>query len=267
MRAKKFIVYFLIALLAFFLCTIGQIVAATPQGTFTNWNWEPPTNGYSSLENSFIIEDVTPDAPYFWSHQFQFVNGHGYGGYMGLQSNGSRVNGTVGKTAVFSVFNSGIAATVGFCEVRQAGFDGYDIAGSSCRTAYEWVIGHKYRMQTEIAQKEPDGTWWNGWITDETTHIKTFLGSIKVPPAWHGMGAWSVMWTEYFGDKPDTCDALAYSRVHFYPPTANNGTVKPSDTSNELSTDVDCTNSKITNVSTGTVQEMGNPRQRKSITP
>ncbi len=258
---RKRLIHILWILGVALLCLLQPTFAATPQGTYTNWYWEPPDTGYRSLVHSLKIEAVTPDAPYFWSHQFQLVNGDV--GYIGLQSNGNRVDGTVGKTAVFSVFKSGIAASPKvspkLCEVKQNGFDGYDIAGSSCRTAYEWTIGHKYTMWTKISQVENDGTWWDGLIKDENTGLVTFLGRIKVPPTWRGMGAWSVMWTEYFGEKPKVCTELSYSRVRFYKPTANRGTVQPSRTSNEFSKPVDCTNSRITNTKNGTIQEMGNP--------
>jgi hypothetical protein len=230
--------------------------AATPQGTYTNWNWSPPAEGYNSLEHALTVEAVTTDAPYFWSHQYQFVGGDG--GYIGLQSHGSRVNGTVGKTAVFSIFSAGIEATPGACQVQQASFDGGTGAGSSCRIPYEWVIGHTYQMRTARMGADATGTWWGGWVKDTSTGVETFIAQIKVPLAWKGIGAWSVMWTEYFGAQPSSCDLLPYSRVRFNQPTANGGTVVPTSTSDFLSTSSTCTNSKITDVTSGVIQEMGN---------
>jgi hypothetical protein len=256
MHTTKSVFYFLLAIPLVFLAVIPQSLAAMPQGTYTNWNWSPPSTGYSNLQHSLSIEDVTPDAPYFWAHQFSFVNGDV--GYMGLQSHGSRVDGTVGKTVVFSVFKSGIAATPESCHIDKKGFDGYeDMSGSSCRIAYDWVLGHKYTMRTEIVKKDETGTWWGAWIKDENEDVETFIANIAVPSTWGGIGDWTVMWSEYFGEHPATCEALPYSRVHFYPPTANDGSATPSGTSNELSKGTSCTNSEVTNAPEGTLQEMG----------
>ncbi len=256
---KKSLILFLV--FALLISGVGVYMlrkssAATPQGTYTNWNWSPPANGFDSLEHSLTIESVTNDAPYFWSHQFRF--GDGDGGYMGLQSHGNRVNGSVGKTVIFSIFSAGIAATPGSCSVEQAGFDGYNTSGSSCRVAYEWVQGRKYTMRTARLGSDSNGTWWGGWIMDTTTGVETFIAQIQVPPIWKGISYWSVMWTEYFGAQPATCDQLAYSRVKFYPPTANSRTISPTSTSNSLSQGTTCTNSKITNTTDGVIQEMGN---------
>jgi len=239
--------------------------AATPQGTYTNWNWNAPAEGYNSFEHNLLIEKVTPDATYFWSHQFQIVGGDG--GYIGLQSHGSRVNGTVGKTAIFSIFSSGIAGTAGSCIVQQAGFDGYNTSGTSCRVPFEWVEGRTYKLRVAYMSTDSTGKWWGGWVTDTSTGVETFIAQIKVPTTWKGLGAWSVMWTEYFGVQPATCDQLPYSKVRFYTPKAN-GSILPASTSNFLSTSSTCTNSAITNFTGGTIQEMGNPLyQAPTTTP
>lgn len=229
--------------------------AATPQGTYTNWSWSAPAEGYNSFEHNLLIEKVTPDSTYFWSHQFQMVGGDG--GYIGLQSHGSRVNGTVGKTAIFSIFSSGIAGTAGSCIVQQAGFDGYNTSGTSCRVPFEWVEGRTYKLRVAYMSSDSTGKRWGGWVTDTSTGVETFIAQIKVPTTWKGLGAWSVMWTEYFGVQPATCDQLPYSRVRFYTPKAN-GSIVPASMSNFLSTSSTCTNSAITNFTGGTIQEMGN---------
>lgn len=249
---------FIIAAIGAYFVIFGH--AATSQGVQSNWVWgNKPPEGYANLTHSLMVEEVTPNAPYFWANQFNFVNGDG--GYMGLQSRGSRVNGTVGKTVIFSIFSAGIAGTPGSCSVEQAGFDGYDTSGTSCRVAYDWQPGRKYTMHSEQTGVEADGTWWSAWITDTTTGVKTFIARIKVPPAWKGMGDWTSLWTEFFGGAPATCDKLPYSRVRFYAPTRtlNGANAIPTNAYNYYYQGTDCKNSRIGDFNGGTIQEVGTP--------
>lgn len=239
--------------------------AITPHQTYTNWNWSPPAEGFNSLKHQLTIDAVTPNAPYFWSHQFQFIGGDG--GYIGLQSQGNRVNGSVGKTAIFSVFGAGLAATPGNCVVEQAGFDGYNTSGSSCRIPYEWVQGRAYRLRTVKQTADSSGTWWAGYVQDTSTGAETLIGQIKLPPSWKGHGAWSVMWTEYFGAKPATCADLPYSKVRFTKPWANAGTIRPVSTSNYLTETSECKSSTITNGVDEVTHQMGNQNLAGTPTP
>lgn len=230
--------------------------AEVPQGTYTNWDWNAPSDGYTSLQHSLTVEAVTPNAPFFWSHQFGFVNGDG--GYIGLQSSGSRVNGTQGKTAIFSVFGAAIDATAGSCVMEQGGFDGGTGSGTSCRVPYEWEVGRSYTMRTAKTGADSGGTWWTGWVKDNASGVETKIAEIKVPATWKGHGSWSVMWTEFFGASVPSCDLIPYSRVRFTKPIANNGSATPSSMSNYLNDRITCPSS-ITNVSNGVVQTNGNP--------
>lgn len=233
--------------------------ALTVQGTYTNWFWNPPSEGFNTVEHGLTVEAVTPDAPFFWSHQFKLINGDG--GYIGLQSNGSRVDGTRGKTVVFSIFNAGIEGSpANHCKVEQKGFDGYaGSSGTSCRIAYDWQTNHKYNLRVAIYSRESTGNWWIASVEDTTTGEKTWIAKIKVPATWKGLGSWSSMWTEFFGVKPATCELLPYSRVRFYAPVANNGTVQPTSKSNYMPSGTDCPTSSITNFTGGSVQQFGNP--------
>ena len=233
---------------------IFRSLAATPQGTYSSWKWlaakgSGPTSGFTSLEHSLTIESVAVNAPYFWSHQFGFEGGDG--GYIGLQSNGRRVNGTIGKTAVFSIFSSGIAGLpAASCSVEQAGFDGYNKSGTSCRIPFEWSVGSTYNLKVALLAQDNSGSWWAGTINGQE------IARIRVPRAWHGLRPSSIMWTEYFGPKPNTCKDIPYSRVRFSQPVAN-GTIRPVGGSPSVSTGTDCKNSKVSAVGAGWIHEVG----------
>ena len=254
--------------LSFYL--VFRVGAATPQGIQSNWIWNPPADGFTNLESSISIEQVTNGSPYFWANQFNFKGGDG--GYIGLQSGGSRVNGTYGKTAVFSIFSAGIYGTPSNCKVEQAGFDGYAGGGTSCRIPFEWQTGRKYSMRVLKTASDSQSTTWTGSIVDTTSNTDTFIANIKVPKSWQGMGDWTSAWTEYFGTKPSSCDKIPYSKITFFRPTRTIQTTAALG-SKDVKTEpavhinfynyyyqpVDCTNSKITNFNGGTVQEVGNP--------
>jgi Domain of unknown function (DUF3472) len=232
-------------------------VNPTPKGTYTNWYWSPPTDGFTEMEHGLTIDRVTPNAPYFWSHQFKFKGGDG--GYIGLQSNGSRVNGTRGKTAVFSVFGSALSGTSGSCVLEVKGFDGYNTSGTSCRVPYEWQTGRKYTLRVKMVSSDSSGKWWQAWIKDTFTNTETSVAKIKTPASWKGLNDWSVMWTEYFGTPLSTCASLPYAKATFFNPVANGGAYKPRSSvgSNNLSTSGTCNNSSVRSVVNGASQEMG----------
>lgn len=232
-------------------------VGPTPRGTYSNWNWRPPADGFTEMEHGLKIERVTPNAPFFWSHQFKIKGGDG--GYIGLQSNGSRVNGTTGKTAVFSMFGTAISGTAGSCVLQANGFDGYSTSGTSCRVPYEWVAGRKYTLRIKMVSSDSSGKWWQAWIKDTFTNVETSVAKIKTPSTWKGISDWTVMWTEYFGYPLSTCDSLPHSKVTFYMPIANGGSYTPtSGATNELSRSGSCNNSSVSAVAGGATQVMGN---------
>jgi len=82
----------------------------TPQGPYTEWFWpHPPVTdgrpGFAAFEHTLVPEiDPGPAATYFWAHQFGLEGGEG--GYLGLQTRGNRVDGSLGKLAIFSLWDA-----------------------------------------------------------------------------------------------------------------------------------------------------------------
>src|SRR4029079_12988979 len=76
--------------------------ALTASGTYSTIYWPTtPVGGFTSIQHSLTMYNVTPNASYFWSHQVLFKSGDG--GYFGLQS-GS--NASQSKVALFSLWNT-----------------------------------------------------------------------------------------------------------------------------------------------------------------
>jgi len=225
-----------------------------PRGTYTEWFWPPSTSfartllaGYRSFEHVLVPEiDPGPDSTYFWAHQFRMIGGAG--GYIGLQTNGNRADGSLGKTAIFSIWDAEDAEGPGV--VR---FDG-EGTGLSCRIPYAWQPGMAYAMRVSA----PGGGWWSGQVRDEQTGIVSELGGIRVPEHWRQLDSWSVMWTEYYGPPVDACSDLAHSSVVFSTPTANGGEARPAGSHHRLG-DGSCETSRVEPVEGGVRHEMGLP--------
>ena len=227
---------------------------ATPCGTYTEWRWPPSTSfartllaGYNSFEHVLLPEiDPGPDSAYFWAHQFRLIGGEG--GNSGLQTNGNRADGSVGKTAIFSIWDAEEAAGPG---PMRFGGEG---VGWSCRIPYPWQAGRAYGLKVASL----GGGWWAGKVRDEATGESDDIGGIRVPGHWRNLDSWSVMWTEYFGPPLGSCRDLAYSSVVFGTPTANDGEAKPAGSHSHLGEGT-CQTSHIETLAHGVRHQMGIP--------
>ena len=227
---------------------------ATPRGTYTEWRWPPSTSfartllaGYNSFEHVLVPEvDPGPDSMYFWAHQFRLIGGEG--GYLGLQTKGNRADGSLGKMAIFSIWDAVEAAGPGTTRFSGEG------EGWSCRIPYMWQPGRAYALKVSAI----GGCWWEAKVRDETTGVVSQIGGIRVPEHWRNLDSWSIMWTEYYGPPLDRCSDLAYSSVVFGTPLANDGDVKPAGSHSHLG-DGTCEISDVQPVAQGVRHQMGMP--------
>ena len=224
----------------------------SPCGTYTEWRWPPSTSfartllaGYESFEHVLVPEvDPGPESSYFWAHQFRLIGGEG--GYIGLQTNGSRADGSVGKMAIFSVWDAEEAEGPGITRFSGEG------SGWSCRIPYMWEPGQAYGLRVVT----PGGGWWAARIRNEASGAVTEIGGIRVPGHWRNLDSWSVMWTEYFGPALNSCSDLAHSSVVFGTPTANGGEVRPAGSHSHLG-DGTCDSSLVEAIDGGVRHQMG----------
>ena len=226
----------------------------TPQGTYTEWRWPPSTSfartllaGYRSFEHVLVPEvDPGPETTYFWAHQFRLIGGEG--GYIGLQTKGNRVDGSLGKMAIFSIWNALEAAGPGTTRFSGEG------EGWSCRIPYMWEAGKAYGLKVSAI----GGGWWEAKVRDEATGVVSEIGGIRVPEDWRHLDTWSVMWTEYYGPPLGRCSDLPYSSVIFGTPLANDGETKPAGSHSHFG-DGSCESSHIETVAGGVRHQMGLP--------
>lgn len=213
-----------------------------PRGTYTDWWW--PSKGFSAVEHVLTPEvDPGPDSTYFWAHQFRTENGEG--GYIGLQTRGNRADGSLGKMAIFSFWDTLSAEGPG---VVRFGGEG---VGWSVRTPFYWEAGQSYRLRIEVVDANEEALTWAGSVDGEE------FGRIRAPAAWGRLGPWSIMWTEYYGGPVARCSDLAHSKVVFGEPIADAQT-RPSSSNDHLG-DGNCQGSRVTRVPAGVRHEMGMP--------
>ena len=226
-----------------------------PRGPYSEWWWpDPPVSGgrrgWSTFEHLLVPEiDPGPDSTYFWAHQFQCVDGAG--GYVGLQTRGNRADGSVGKIAIFSLWDATGGAGPG--AVRFSG----EGTGWSTRVAWPWSAGRTYRLRLEVGEETPEGAWWSAWVSDMESGEEDRIGDLRARPGWGRLGTWSVMWTEYYGQPLRRCSDLPHVSATFSVPRAD-GDVLPARAHHRVG-DGTCDTTRITEVPDAVRQEMGVP--------
>lgn len=208
---------------------------ASPRGTYSDWT-QPgsPASGFYNLD-IMVYPGNEPDVSHhgvFYAHQFALRQGSG--GYIGLQKDKR------GKRAIFSIWNALEAQGPGAgrsCRTYPPPCAGtFDGEGEGYQTMipYTWKPGHYYRYRVWTTSAGTRGTWWSGWIIDETEGTETMIGTIRVPAHWQWLDRVSYTWVEYFAANAKTCSELGYALVHFDRPSANAGESKAGDPTNHL---------------------------------
>ncbi len=191
--------------------------------------------------------DPGADTTYFWAHQFQLEGGRG--GYVGLQTKGNRADGSLGKLAIFSLWDATGADGPGVVRFRGEG------TGWSARVPLLWEAGRRYLLRVEAGEDGGEGRWWLATVTDLDTGEGQSIGRLRGAPAWRCLSSWSVMWTEYYGPPLRDCRDLAPVSATFTVPRAD-GAVVPARRHNYLG-DGTCDTTRITDLDDGVRHQMG----------
>lgn len=183
---------------------------------YSHWSFTGASAGYWNVDQDVSIA-AKAQATY-WAQLWSW-NNSSEGGYLGLQTNGSRFNGTTGDTAIFSLWNA-TGSRGGNCGT----FAG-EGTGKSCRLAYPFKTGRLYRLRMWRLDADATGQWWGAWIRDSVTGVDTYLGALSVDRSRNLMT--NVQnFVEYFGSQTP-CRAVPKSTATWTQPAANsrgNGT-------------------------------------------
>ena len=206
----------LIALLLV-LGAAGLFLPATAQAQqhqnanlYAYWNF----NGccYWNLDQQLLVPGKAPFS--YWAMNWTWAFSTS-GGYMGLQTNGSRFDGTSGDTAIFSLWDAN-GARGGSC-----GTFGGEGSGYSCRRAFTIRSDRFYRLRVWRQERDTWGRWWAAYVLDTKTGVEYPLGGIRVP----GDGRVDFIrgvtnFSEYYGGAV-SCDEVPVSWALFAAPAGN----------------------------------------------
>ncbi|MFF3658738.1 DUF3472 domain-containing protein [Streptomyces olivochromogenes] len=210
---------FVAAVCAVLMLSIAPAQAAQHQDANEHaiWNFHG-ANGFWNIDQRVQITQKANHS--YWAMMWDFTATPGNGGYMGLQTDGTRFNHTTGETAIFSLWNAN--ASRGSC----GPFDG-EGTGLSCRLAYPIDRQTDYRLRVWRLNADAGGQWWGAWIRNMRTGVDTAIGRLRVPRNQTLLGVPS-NFSEYFGTAVH-CDRVPQSVAYFTQPAANaqgNGTYR-----------------------------------------
>lgn len=149
----------------------------------------------------------------YWASNWAWTDAS-YGGYVGIQTDGNRADGSTGDTAIFSIWN----ANGGGPGCMRFSGEG---TGMSCRLAYPIQTDRYYRLRIWRLDADDQGQWWGAWILDEATGVESFIGKLRAAGrGQHTLMAPPMNFSEYFGTKV-SCDAVPVSWAIWTQPAAN----------------------------------------------
>lgn len=175
-----------------------------------NWSFVPVGVAITSLDQEIVVDDKAPQT--LWANNFTWTTG-GDGGYLGLQVDGERVDGTIGDTAIFSIWNATASSGV------NCGYFTGDGAGLSCRLPYPFEPGYR-RYDLRLTRQTLDtatGEWW--WTASVRSTFPSdtgeqVIGSLRAPLGKVALGSMSNS-VEYFGPAVASPDLVPMSVAQF----------------------------------------------------
>lgn len=186
---------------------------------YVNWN-TPTVANYTSLDQQLQITQIP--AATFWATVWNW-SGSSSGGYIGLQTDGTRADGTVGDTVIFSIWNA--TAAIGSCQPFAGEGSGY-----SCRLAYPFTTTKKYRLKLTKGSNTSNGQWWKASVVDTSTFKESVIGSLLAPINNTDFQL-PRNFSEYFGAAVPSCADVPVSIANWSParilPTGAYFTVTP----------------------------------------
>jgi Domain of unknown function (DUF3472) len=177
---------------------------------YSHWKFSGKAPGYWNVDQQMRVKKRSTAT--YWAMDWSWV-GASQGGYVGLQTNGGRFDGSTGDTAIFSLWDATAA------KGPHCGAFGGEGSGLSCRLPYKISTSTYYRYRIWRLTADSAGQWWGAWIENIKTHADTYLGSIRVAAGDTQMSA-PLNFVEYFGQAV-ACNKVPKSEVVWTQPAAN----------------------------------------------
>jgi hypothetical protein len=178
------------------------------------WKTEGPGNNLTNIDQVMSVE--TKARASYWSMYFSYADAPD-GGYLGLQTDATRPDGSVGEMAIFSLWNADKSRNrTGRCVTF-----GGEGEGLSCRAPYTIKLSNDYRYSVKRLEADSTGQWWGGWVRDMATGTDTYLGDLHSTSK--VLKGPVINFSEYFG-SPVPCSKVPTSKVVWTQPAANPST-------------------------------------------
>lgn len=180
---------------------------------YVHWSFDGPGDDLWNVDQEIRVDRKAPST--YWALAFRYT-GQTQGGYMGVQTKGSRFDGSHGDTAIFSLWGADAARPA---EGACAAFAPEGGTGMSCRMAFAIRTTTVYRLRLWRLERDGSGQWWGAWILSSRTGHDYHLGDLHVP---NGVGTVGdvVNFAEYFGPAR-ACDRVPVSQASFTNPAGN----------------------------------------------
>lgn len=201
-----------VVVLALVICGPASASAVPPSDAhwYSHWSFTGAADGFWELDQDLTVTRRADHT--FWAQLWNWA-GSDDGAYLGLQTDGSRFDGTVGNMALFSAWNA-VAARGPSC-----GSFGGEGTGLSCHLAYPFRTGTTYRLHLRRLALVATGRWWGAWIENTGTGAKTLIGRLEVQRD-EQLATNVQNFAEYFG-APTWCSAVPKSRAVWTSPLAD----------------------------------------------
>ncbi|MDQ1294306.1 MAG: hypothetical protein QG608_2189 [Actinomycetota bacterium] len=181
------------------------------------WKTDGPGNNLTNIDQVMSVEKKAQSS--YWSMNFWYADAPD-GGYIGLQTDATRPDGSAGEMAIFSMWNADKSRNrTGTCVVFGGEGDGL-----SCRAPYTIKLSNNYQYSVKRLEADSTGQWWGGWIRDMEAGTDTYLGDMhSTSKALKGP---VINFSEYFG-APVPCSKVPTTKVIWTQPAANPSTSTP----------------------------------------
>jgi uncharacterized protein DUF3472 len=188
-----------------------RAAAAQHQNAYLYVDWDfGSASGFWNVDQALSVSKKASST--YWAQLWSWTDAD-YGGYIGLQTDGDRFDGSTGDTAIFSLWNAN-AASGKACGQFEGEGNGY-----SCRLPFRIRTKAHYGLRVLRLHADADGQWWGGWVRSFRTGTAYHIGDIRVPASHTAMGVPS-NFSEYFGPAVG-CTRVPVSKVHWTKPSAN----------------------------------------------
>ncbi|GLY27963.1 hypothetical protein Kisp02_13280 [Kineosporia sp. NBRC 101731] len=191
---------------------------STATGTHVDvwWNMKGAEN-LTEVHQKMTIKKKTKSS--YWSLFYGMTGASGDAGeqqgYMGLQTDATRPDGSKGEMAIFSVWNADAFRNQ---QGRCITFGGEGV-GLSCRAAAAIDVSSTYKFRVKKLETDATGQWWGGWIDDVTAGTSLYLGDLHNRSPWLANDR-LVNFSEYWGTSVP-CAQVPTSAVVWAKPQAN----------------------------------------------